>query len=81
MPTFIVFPVALVDVAVSVDQLALSAGFIGLPLALIPRAVAPLLRAVALPEGVLPLSVVDCSSILFEGRVGVSGSRADGEWG
>ena len=53
--SFIVKPLALVDVTVSVHKLAMTVSFVVLPLALVLGAIGPSLRAVAVSQVIQPL--------------------------
>lgn len=58
---FIVFPVAVVDVAIRVPELALTVCFIILPFAFVASAIGPDLGAGAVAGAVFEVAAVDCT--------------------
>ena len=58
---FIIEPLSIIDIAISVDKFALSIGFVLTPVAIVFGSVRPLLGSSSISEIIEPLSLVDSS--------------------
>ena len=61
--SFVVDPLALVDIAIRVVELTLPIGLSIAPLAVVARAVQPFLLSMAVAHSIQPFTFVDCAAI------------------
>ena len=66
--SFVVDPLALVDIAIRVVELTLPIGLSIAPLAVVARAVQPFLLSMAVAHSIQPFTFVDCAAIQVDGR-------------
>ena len=66
--SFVVDPLALVDIAICVVKLTLPIGFSIAPLAVVARAVQPFLLSMAVAHSIKPFTFVDSATIQVDGR-------------
>lgn len=65
--SFIVLPITVINVTISMNQLTLSRWFVLDPLPLVDGPIRPFLFAETVPEAVLPLTIIYCSWIQSNG--------------